>query len=155
MKKYNYDRYVPLGINGTFVFSRMGIGLGAATAFSLSFLFKYANAWNELFRYRNGKRYLIEGAQIAPFSEICRGSFWAFGVMFFVLLFVVVWFYFYHSQGSCSIYTMKRLPNRWELWKRVVTIPLLGIAACIVTMPLLKGLYYLIYLFCTPKGCLP
>ena len=141
MKKYEYDRYLPLGIDGAFVLSRMGIGLGAAAAFSLSFLFKYCNARNDLFDYRNGKQYLIEGAHIVPFSELCRGIFWAFGVMSFIMFCVAVGFYFYHSQGSRSIYTMKRLPNRWELWKRVLTMPLLGIAACIVTMLLLKGLY--------------
>ena len=50
---------------------------------------------------------------------------------------------------------MKRLPNRWELWRRVLTLPLGAMAVCGLTVLALTGLYYSIYLLCTPAGCLP
>ena len=71
------------------------------------------------------------------------------------LVFTVVYFYFYHYQDSRSIYTMKRLPDRWELWRRCLTLPFWTVIISGVLVLLLTGVYYLIYLKCTPAGCLP
>ena len=111
MKKLNWDRYVPLGIDGKSVRNKMAVGLGAVAGFSLSFLYRYGEARNNLFRYRVTERFLIEGAKIIPFRELRLGVFWAFPVMALALVFVAVGFYNYHSQDSHSIYIMKRLPN--------------------------------------------
>lgn len=155
MKKLDWDRYVPLGIDGKSVRNKMAVGLGAVAGFSLSFLYRYGEARNNLFRYRGTERFLIEGAKIVPFRELRLGVFWAFPVMALALVFVAAGFYTYHSQDSRSIYTMKRLPNRWELWRRVLTLPVCAMILCGLTVLLLLGIYYAIYLFCTPAGCLP
>jgi len=155
MKKLNWDRYVPLGMDGKSVCNKMALGLGAVVGFSLSFLYRYGEARNDLFRYHVTKRYLIEGAKIVPFRELRLGVFWAFPVMLLALVFVAVGFYTYHSQDSRSIYTMKRLPNRRELWRRVLTLPVCAAIICGLTVLMLLGIYYAIYVFCTPAGCLP
>lgn len=155
MKKIDWNRLVPLGIDGAIVRDRMALGLGAAGLFSLSFLGRFSRAVNDLYRYRGADRFLIEGAKIVPFPELVEGVFWAFGIMMLTMIAVAVGFYTYHSQGSKSLYTMKRLPKRRELWRRVLAMPLLGIAACMVSVLLLTGLYYVLYLLCTPVGCLP
>jgi len=155
MKKLNWDRYVPLGIDGKSVRNKMAVGLGTVAGFSLSFLYRYGEARNDLFRYRATERILIEGAKIVPFRELRLGVFWAFPVMALALVFVAVGFYNYHSQDSRSIYTMKRLPNRRELWRRVLTLPVCAAIICGLTVLMLLGIYYAIYVFCTPAGCLP
>ena len=155
MKKLDWDRYVPLGMDGKNVWNKMCMGLGAAAGFSLSFLSRFSDAVDDLYIYRGGSRFLIEGAKIVPFRELRLGVFWAFAVMAFALALTAVSFYNYHSQGSRSIYTMKRLPNRWELWRRVLSLPLWAMAVCGLTALLLTGLYYGIYLLFTPQGCLP
>lgn len=155
MKRIDWDRLVPLGVNGKTVRDRMGLGLGAAALFSLSYVGNFARAVNDLYRYRGGKRTLIEGAKMVPFRELLDHVFWGFGVMALAMGFVAIGFYKYHSQGSRSIYTMKRLPNRWELWRRVWTVPLVGAVACGVSVLVLTGLYYVCYLLGTPAGCLP
>ena len=76
-------------------------------------------------------------------------------MVYIVMAAVAVMFYFYHYEGSRSIYTMKRLPNPWELWRRCLAVPLCTIVLCAVLALLLLGIYYLVYLHCTPAGCLP
>ena len=156
MKKLDWDRLVPLGVDGANVRDRMALGLGAAAVCSLSFLGHFSRAVNDLYQYRGGVRYqLIDGAKIVPFRDLLHGVFWACGVMALIMMFVAVGFYSYHDQDSKSLYTMKRLPNRMELWRRVLAMPLLGAASCGIPAAVLTGVYYVIYLLCTPAGCLP
>ena len=36
----------------------------------------------------------------------------------------VIYHYSYHFKGSKSIYLMRRLPDRWELHRRCLTLPI-------------------------------
>ena len=57
-------------------------------------------------------------------------------------------------QGAKSIYLMGRLPDRWELHRRCLTLPLLMILTALVLMALLLPAYYGLYLLATPETCL-
>ena len=63
--------------------------------------------------------------------------------------------YSWHWMGGRSIYRMRLLPHRRELWRRVLTIPLAGLAACVILWGLLLLLCALYYRFATPEGHLP
>ena len=57
-------------------------------------------------------------------------------------------FFFYmtaHYRGSRSIYLMRRLPDRWELWRRCLTLPLIGLAAALVIALGLSAVYFWVY----------
>lgn len=151
MKKIDWDRYVPLGIDGAEVRNNVICGLCMGALWSLGFLFRFADAKRDLY-FATGK---WTGLPIRPFGEVLGNAFLLLGILALVMAAVGVIFYCFHYQDSRSIYTMKRLPNRWELWRRCLAVPLCTIVLCAVLALLLTGIYYLIYLCCTPAGCLP
>ena len=114
---------------------------GLAGAFSLAFfwyLIRYAGEKSELFFRRGQERILRPGAVMEDFC----------------VLMDFVSHYQYHSQGSKSIYLMKRLPDRMELHRRCLTLPIAGLVICGLTAFLTIALCYGIYLYFTPKECL-
>lgn len=149
------ERCVPAGIdarkehNG--VFFCVGLGIGWSV---LCFLARYFGSYNDLFTYRGGKRIMLEGAEMADFAVVLEGAFVGFAVAAVCLAALAVWHYAYHFQGSRSIYTMRRLPDRWELLRRCVALPLAGIVACLIAAALLLLVYYAVYQLVTPEQCL-
>lgn len=53
--------------------------------------------------------------------------------------------YFYHFHDGRSIYLMRRLPDRGELWRRCLTLPLTGLAAVLILTLGLSVLYFWLY----------
>ena len=151
MKKIDWNRYVPLGIDGAEIRNWVVWGLIFGAAWSLGFFFRFADAKRDLF-FTTGK---WTGQPIKPFWEVIGNAFLLLSILAFIMIVMAVYFYFYHYQNGRSIYTMKRLPNRWELWRRCLTVPVLIIVLCGLLALLLTGIYYLVYLYCTPAGCLP
>ena len=66
----------------------------------------------------------------------------------------LVFHYLYHYQGSRSIYLMRRLPDRWELLRRCIALPLCGALAALLTGLLITLLWAGIYLLATPRELL-
>ena len=60
--------------------------------------------------------------------------------------------FFYFFKGSKSIYTMRRLPNRWDLPRRTLVLPLVCAALTMLLALALLLLYYLIYHCSVPEG---
>lgn len=154
MKRIDWRRYLPLGIEWKRVRNRLLLALGAGTAVSLGFLDRYFSARRELYQWMGRERVLIEGAVMADFAGLLRGSFWGLAAAAACMPAVAAGFYLYHYQGGRSIYTMRRLPDRWELLRRCLTLPLLTAAACLALAAVLTLLYYGIYQFATPDACL-
>ena len=150
-KRIDWDQYVPLGISGTETRNNLIAALAAASLWSLGFLFRFSDAKQELF-FRNGK---LTGLPIAPFREVIGNAWLFFGILALGMVITAGYFYVYHYQDGRSIYTMKRLPNGWELWRRCLTMPFWTVVVSGILILLLTGIYYLIYLKCTPVGCLP
>lgn len=150
-KRIDWDRYVPLGISGENTRNNLMTALIAACLWSTGFLFRYGDAKQDLF-YVDGR---WKGFPIKPFWELIGNAWLFFGIVILMMAATAILFYAYHYQDSRSIYTMKRLPNRWELWRRCLTMPVWTVVLSVVLMVLLTGVYYLIYLKCTPAVCLP
>jgi len=62
--------------------------------------------------------------------------------------------YAYHRYGSKSIYLMRRLPNRFELHRRCLSIPLIFSFIILLAAALLLLICYSIYTISTPEACL-
>lgn len=63
--------------------------------------------------------------------------------------------YLSYYRESRGVYLMRRVPDRWELHRRALTLPLLGLAALLVLFAgLIVGLF-LMYQFCYPPQYLP
>lgn len=70
------------------------------------------------------------------------------------LMGMIYWaFRFYGSftRGSRSLYLMKRLPDRWELLRRCVTLPLLGTLVTLLAMALTTAFLYGGYCLFLPR----
>ena len=154
------ERVYPLGFPGRQDLQLTLGGLGVAFAIGyFRFLASFSSAKNELYTSVriDGKWVpkLIEGSVIAPFSRLLGGI--SLGLTLVALCLIVSLFlhYAWHKLGSRSIYRMKLLPNRWELWRRVVFIPLVGLAACALLWGLLLLLCALTYHYGTPDGHFP
>jgi uncharacterized membrane protein YqhA len=77
-----------------------------------------------------------------------------FLILALCMLALIVYHYAYHYQGSKSIYLMKRLPNRWEMHRRCITLPLLAALICLIAAIAFLLIYFGIYMVFTPKECL-
>ena len=119
----NWDHHVPLGMDGEKRKNQMTGLLCLGLACSLLFVIRYGNARSNLWGYLNGKHQRIPGRMMLEFGELMQGVFLPLAVIAFGFVVVAVLFYLYHYQGCRSIYTMRRLPNRWELWRRCLTMP--------------------------------
>lgn len=155
MKRIDWQQYVPLGIDGKRSRNYLLLALTAGAAASLRFLSRYHNAKKNLYEWTGRKWVLIDDAVMPYFSQLLHGSFWGLTAVAACMPVIVLLFYLYHYQGSRSIYTMRRLPNRRELWRRCLTLPVLTIFACLVLAAVLTALYLGIYLWATPDICLP
>lgn len=120
-----------------------------------AFLAKYIEARDLLFVYEIDRKILKEGAIIAPFSSLF--SFYFLGFFFVACIFLgyVVYHYSYFRQDSMSIYLMKRLPDKRELHRRALTVPVLAVLATIGVALAAVLFYFIIYILATPKACLP
>ena len=149
------DRLVPVGMSGKTELGWLCAGLVLALLLSLSFLAHFGRAVNALYIQHGAARILDSTAVMEPFSELVDGCFTGFGVLALLMLPLAALHYSRHYSGiSRSIYTMRRLPSRWELHRRCLTLPALTVLACGVITLALIGLYYIIYTTKTPEACL-
>ena len=154
MKKFDLERYCPLGYNFS---SEKNVFLSLATVsiiYSLLFYIRYFDFRSRLYTYRSGKRVLIEGRMMEEFHNLTDGIFYGFFVVIFVCLCFIILRYAYHYQGTKSIYTMRRLPKKSELHIRCIVLPLMLIFSLILVMLLVLLLDLAVYFIFTPKQCL-
>ena len=151
----NWNRLVPLGMDGVKRKNQMAAMLGIGIGGSFYFLIKYVSARSDLFGYVNGKYQRISHHRMLPFDELLSGSFTIMAIAALGYVIMAVLFYLYHYQGCRSIYTMKRLPDKWELWRRCLTLPVVFLLLSAVCTVILVGLYWLLWRFATPADALP
>lgn len=142
---------MPAGLDCGKEIRMLYLGILAGVLYSTRFCLIYYSCYKDLFVSAGGKRILLNHAEMQGFDVMIRGAMAGFSLMILCLLAVMLYHYLYHFQGSRSIYTMRRLPDRWELLKRCVAVPLMGIAVCLVLALLLLGIYYVTYLVITPQ----
>lgn len=129
--------------------------LATGGIWSLLFVIRYLNARSNLWAWWDGGRQRIPGRMMLPFGELIHGVFLAMAVAALGYVIYGVFFYLSHYQGSRSIYTMRRLPDRWELWRRCLTFPAVFLLLSALCTLILLGLYYLLWRFATPPDALP
>lgn len=149
------EKYAPPGINLAKEVMVFVVSMTCAVIFSLGYVLAYISARNELYEVINDKRILKEGAIIPEFEVILGNYFSGFILVGVAMAIILVYHYAYHYQDSKIIYLMKRLPNRWELHRRCITLPIAGSIVAVVVLILLWAIYFGIYFLFTPQQCLP
>ncbi len=148
------ERHAPPGVNLSSELTWFAFGCIISTVYSLGYLVNYTRCRDRLFLWDGLKKVLDTRAVMPDFVAILGGSLNGFLVLAMCMAVLAVYHYAYHFQGAKSIYLMKRLPNRWEMPRRLVTLPVLGVAACMgISFLLLLG-YFVIYMAFTPSACL-
>ena len=118
---------------------------------SMTFLVAFSSAYDDLFTYIGREKILLEGAVMERFSKLMEGRFAGFWP-FLLCLAVTALFHYLSFTRSHSIYVMKRLESPLEFYRRVFAFPLLTLAAGVLLILLLTGIYALIYRFVTPEA---
>lgn len=155
MKRIDWDALAPLGLGGRLTVKRICIGLGASSAFAwIVYWTRLNECQRQLYQWRGAVRKLIPGAVMAPFYQVQANALLCFGLLALYMLPLAAWHYYYHYRESRSIYLMRRLPNRRELWRRCLGLPLLGLAACVALSAAHVLVFYAIYHYSTPPQCL-
>lgn len=150
------ERYAPPGVDVQKEVERTVWGLIAAAVLSLRFLLSYLDFRDNLFTTAsNGSRVLKAGILMPSFRSIFSWSFLGFVIFLLAMAALAVLHAAYHYQGgSRPIYLMRRLPDRWEYWRRCLALPAAGALCALAAMAILLGIYLAVYLNCTPAQCL-
>lgn len=156
MKKYNPDRWLPLGIDAKKEVSGFLIVLACAVVFSFGWFFNFFSELSELYHYdyKTASYVLLEYKTMPRFPRLLGISMNGFPALAIAVLLRIVYHYMYHRQGSKSIYLMRRLPNRFELHRRCIVLSAVEAGLTLLVGGLLLGIYFLIYITVTPDQCL-
>ena len=124
-----------------------------------------ASALRSLFfirRYLQGYRYSMQcyeysvtydvlfAEQMPPFGRLISGLFTGFWMVIIGMVILGVFHWRMHFGASRSIYLLRRLPDRKELIRRTIGMPLLGTVIDMAAAVILLLIYYLIYRYVTP-----
>ncbi len=144
------SKYAPLGINLNILKLFLIAGIIISVLFSLSFITNYCG-WKKSVGNITDED-VIDASLRTDCSLLMDGCFAFFPVGIACSLAFSVYNYAYLYQGAKSIYTLKRLPQKGELIKRVFTLPVAAALIFLVSGILLLFIYYGIYMLFTPEG---
>lgn len=164
MKRRHLCELVPPWSDGKVQLVLAFLGLGVGVLSSLyCYLSQLETAWGSLsYLGEQGELHWtamtdfadLVGSQGAVSNWFSRPAFFAFPLLMLAGLALAGYNWACFRRGSRSIYLMRRLPDRWELARRCLTIPLVLILGAVVLTVVLLALYYAIYLWGTPAQCL-
>lgn len=148
-------RRLPPGVDALKLETSLIVGLAASLVFHLQFIMRYWSAYNDLYTFsRVSNTRVLNGTLMPAFQEILGTSLYGCFVAALAMIVVAIQLYATYFQGSKSIYTMRRLPDPWEQWRRVLTLPVLAAIGFLLLAFVLRCLDFAIYMLLTPDQCL-
>ena len=129
---------------------------GGALNSLIGFFREYSAAKKSLY-IRIGTDIILDESRVMPdFIHILGGK------LYYMLILAALAFiipsaihYAYYHTGSKSIYLMRRLPNRFELHRQRLLMPLVYAFVFVFATAALLLIYYAVYMSNTPEACLP
>lgn len=121
-----WENHLPPGISVQRERKRLWIFWAVSLLYSLIFFLRLYLSVNRLYDTCYGQKRLISGAVMDRFTDVMGSSLILFLITIVCHLFLAGFYYLSFYQGSRSIYTMRRLPDRWELHRRCWTFPLIS-----------------------------
>jgi len=153
--KLDLSRHAPPGMPLKEEKTVYSVGMAFSAIFGLSsFTSRFSNHLAELYWINGSTKTLKVGAIMPDFVEILDRSLLGFQIVCAIMIAAAVMHYVYHFHESKSIYTMRRLPSRWELHRRCLTLPIAGILLAILAAFLVLLICYASYMITTPDACL-
>lgn len=155
MKRIDLTRYAPPGIKLEWEKQFFVSGWIMSALYSCGFLIRYFELRSDLYVYRSAGVRELDPARVMPdFYEILDGCLRFYIIFAVCMLLLIVYHYAFHYMGSKSIYTMRRLPNKWELHRRCLTLPIASALILLIPAAVTLLLWFAIYMLCTPEQCL-
>lgn len=155
-RRLDLERFAPAGYNMPMELKYFAGGLTVSFAYSLSYVFRFFSARRSLYYYlrTTGEWVLREGAVMEDFAVLLGGSMLMFRVLALGMALTAALHYAYHRRGSRSDYLMRRLPDRWEMHRRCLTVPVCTVLISLAAWFVLLLIYYGLYMLATPVQCL-
>ncbi len=145
--RIDLDRYFPVGYNRSNELMVIWWGFFGSSLIALTiFLSRYLRSLDRCTRAFEHGQY----TKVDSLPSMIVYCFIGFEILALIFVAYAAIHYRHHFRGSQSIYTMRRLPSRWELARRCLTVPLAGIAGCALGALLLWLFFVLIYVCVTP-----
>lgn len=157
MKRFDLTKITPPGTDVFIEIKRFCIALFCATCCSIQIygISLHRTYDYTLFEYVGTERVLSPNAVMPPFPDILGRSLWFYYFVALCSLSIIILYFMQYYRGSKSIYLMRRLPQRWELLRRSITLPVLGALISLLTAFLMMLLFLAAYYLVTPEQCLP
>ena len=155
-RKLDLSGYVPVGMDWESKREIFLICLIAAAFLAMcAFMVQFMYAMDDVYEYTGwNQRALIPGAVMPDFYTTMDWvliGYQAIGLYQFKAIYDN---YASHRQDSMSIYLMRRLPDRWELHRRCLGLPLMGIGVCVLAALVTVVVCYGCYMIGAPQQCL-
>ncbi len=145
------ENYAPLGLKLK-IFKVLFITLMALALLTSFHFFGNLKGCYESIAYSFGKAPIIPEETKADCFHLMENCFKYFPLGIICSLLTAVYNYIYLFNGAKSIYTLKRLERKSELYKRVFFLPVLLALVFTLTGLLLIVIYYLIFITVIPEG---
>lgn len=144
--KTRFERLAPPGVGSGRLVRWFFILLGGSFVWSLGFVLNYAAVFADPAYPMAVPDFAVLADDLLffagfPFAALCL-------LLCSALYLASFW------RGSKAIYTMRRLPSRWELPKRCLALPALLAAAMLLAGVITLALWYALYFLATPKELL-
>lgn len=153
MKKWKLHQLVPPGVDGEKHADRIYTGLLLSLILSLmGFAFRMYIGWQQYHSYVQvfPDTRMDDFYAMTIFPLLYVSIFFGFVLTSFAAVILAISYYRSFSQGSEALYLMHRLPDRWELARRCLALPLITIGLCALCVLLLTLVFLGIYLLITP-----
>lgn len=147
------EHSIPPGAVTAFIPRYLIIGYIGSVLCSFTFWHKYFDKYWKLF-IREGELTVLSGEMMTSFDRLYDGSMLGFLFCAIGCAAFIIHYYSYYRQGSKSIYLMKRLPNRFEMHRRALVLPILMCIAFLIMAFITTLIYFGLYLLITPNECL-
>lgn len=148
------EKYAPPGFNVKREVRLIITGYVLSILYSMSFFIKFFFEYRTLFRNQYGRYTGYPSGVMPSCAHLLEGVFMLFWVLIAVMAVLGLVHYLYYHTKSKSIYLMKRLSDKSELFRRNWSIPLFTAALSLITVFLLIVIYYLFYMSVAPKNCI-
>ncbi len=151
-QRFELPGYDPKGDEKTTFYTLLALSF----LLSLTFVFRYGMYRERLYytNYETGEKFLWENAVMTDFDQVLSWSLAGFLLTAVVCLFYIGVRWNYLHKESKSIYLMRRLPQKGELFRRCAAVPLYRSAVCLVCAFAVLLLCFVIYIGATPAQCL-
>lgn len=151
---FEYSRWAPLGYDSTAERRFLLAALPLSILWSFIYFSRFQTAEAGLYVWIGNTKTLRQDAFMPDFYTLLDFVFAGFAVMAAGMLAFAMARYSYHYRGSKAIFLMRRLPDRFDLHRRCLAVPLLGMTAAVGAAVILLILYYRHYLASTPAEAL-